>query len=57
MLDEHNCLIVASPKLRFSAHAKIYKPLIRCAESLMRDDIVTFCLQMADEQNYLILTS
>ena len=43
MLEEHNYLIITSsqvPKLRYSAHARKYKPVFYCTESLKHDDIV-----------------
>ena len=41
-----------TPKLRYSTQARKHKPLLRCTESLKRNDIETFCLLMADEHNY-----
>ena len=37
------------PKLRYSAHAGQYKPLLHCIESLKHNSIETCFLKMADE--------
>ena len=60
MQDELNGLILKPQhvtKLRYSAHARMYETLQHCTESLKRDDIESFYLQMADEHNCRILTS
>ena len=41
MLEEDNWHI---PKLRYSVHARKYKPLLYCTGSLKRNNIETFCL-------------
>ena len=49
------CLITTSyhvPKLRNSIQARKYEPLPHCTGSLKRNNIKTFCLWMADENNY-----
>ena len=45
MLGEHKCLILTSShvaKLKLSVHARKYKPLLHCTESLKRDVIEKF---------------
>ena len=47
MLEEHNSSVLTSepvPKLRYSAHARKYKPLLHCIESSKSDNIEMFCL-------------
>ena len=47
MLEVHNCLILKHQhvsKPRYSTQARKHKSLLRCLESLKRNDIKTFCL-------------